>query len=437
MVRVLLFIGMLYSSVFVHAQTPAAVMSVKLTSDRSTAYVDEQVLLTLEVQVSASAFSLTGTEPEVDGAEIVSIDKHTRTQELDGIQVNVVTTVYALFASTEASLSIPPQRFQAVLPVSSLNGDAAGNPVIMAESDPLTLKVIAAPVTADRLWFAAQDVALSAEWSVDSMQVEAGEPVNRVVKVKVQGQRVKAIPPLVMPASHGLRSYPGLPDLQSAIAPEGIGGVRIQTMTLVAPVSGIYAMPELTLDWWDITRREWRVATLPAAEFGFIESELSAAQMDRHRWLLHRRYYRVALAIACFVAIAGIAISALLWLRLTRTRGAQNVGRGGFARATGERHSWSLLQRQIKRGNAVSIRHALLQWADRHWPGEQVMRLEQIAEKCSENPHSILALDAEIYGCAQPHDRRALKVAVKTLRRKQRAKTHRLPPLYPGTSASQ
>lgn len=424
----LIVVSWLFVFTPVFAQPPSSGLVVSLTADRDTAYVNEQILLTLEVQLPAVAFSLTGTEPAVEGAEVISVNKQTSTRVVNDVPIKTVRTVYALFASAEATLTVSAQRFQAVLPISatnSISGSSNRNPKISAQSDPLTLQIAAAPVAASGFWFAAQDVKITSEWSASSRDVRAGEPVNRHISVQVKGQRVKAIPALDMRAPDGLRLYPDLPEPENTLSSSGINSARVQSTAVIAPVAGSYSMPEMSLEWWDINRREWRVATLAEEEFVFSASEWTQATSEQHNWKRERVYYMTALALITGVALAGVAASALLWARVRRLTGKR------ASAAVTERRAWALLIGEIRRGDAVSIRQALLQWARQRWPAEQLHRLDQVARKYPDDPQLILALDAEIYGSAQQADRSALKAVLKSIRRAGKPSADRLARLYP------
>ncbi|MFK7859844.1 MAG: BatD family protein [Granulosicoccus sp.] len=403
-----------------------------LEADRTKAYVNEQILLTLTVGAPSIAFNITGDKLAVANVDVVQLSHQKSTMDINGRPHQFTKTVYALFAREAGSLQIPVLSFKAVLPVSA-GGQmfGKGNPTISASTSALDLSIEPAPRT-NTIWFPAQNVELESRWSVDitdSDAIRAGEPVTRHVSIKVSGQHPGAIPAFKAAMLEDIRTYPDLPRMETEVATTGLNGTLIQSYAMVASSPGRVNLPPMEIKWWNINERQWQTTTLAAEQLRISESTLDDMSMGGARI----RHYQMALA-AMAAALLGLAVFCLaLWQRIRQqeTRPAKK------RKAMTEPVAWKALQRDLRNKDYDALRKSLVQWASLAYPGQSIQRLDQIPSAEAKMQDSLITLDAHLYGLN--HDtapdlvlmNRYLHAARKAARRKKTSHGN-LTVLYPG-----
>ncbi|OED38436.1 hypothetical protein AB833_19860 [Chromatiales bacterium (ex Bugula neritina AB1)] len=411
-------------------------LTVSMLADRNTAFVNEQVLLTLTVKMVQKAFSLTGDQPEVTGVEVLSMHKSESIVVENSIAYRVITRVFALFANKAATVTIPALRYQAVLPVPKDRTDgAAGNPMISAESRPLQLNIKPSlSAGTGRIWFAAESVEIVSAWSKPDDTTRAGEPVTHTLTVNVQGQHAAAIPEIQLKVDGEARLYPQAPVLVSGKSSTGLVGSRKQLTSVIAPVAGSYRFPELAIDWWDINTRQWRVSRIAAQELSFLEGLVNRSSLDSVAWLKERFRYRLSLAVMCLVTLSLIIFNLLAWHRTRQAHMSVNRVKN---KVLTERRAWRLVKRSLGSTGSgesgyIRARADVIAWAQVRWPERNISRLEQLAAMDPECSKMILSLDDIAFGQRVQFDSRAFITAVKRLRASTDQPDSTMQELYPG-----
>lgn len=406
-----------------------------LEADRQTAYVNEQILLTLRVSAPSFAFNITGKKLAVPGVELLPVNKQESTFDRNGVSHQSVQTVFALFAKEPGTVQIPSLSFKAILPTSAgMNNAGKGNPTLTAATQVLQLTIDSAPVV-ETGWLPAQNLQVSSNWSHDKNTdepIRAGEPVSRNITIKVSGQYPGAIAQLNTVAPEGIRTYPDRPQMETDVTVTGINGIHTQSTAIVASNAGSFTLPAIDIEWWNIDKREWQTTTLPSEQFLVTEAIIADASSGQ----IKKIHYQYALAglLAVVILLSGGCVA--LWRRnkqLVSTRTSIQK-----ESPPSERAAWSNLQRAIRTNNYLALRHALLQWGKALWPNQDIHRLEQVTSRNSRLHNAMGILDEHMYGqqstIALNLDSldEVLRVIRKAERKKNRAK-HRLTDLYSGT----
>lgn len=229
-------------------------------------YVQAQVLYRIRIYRAVATRQPALREPTITGAEaLVELAGDERQYEavLNGRAYNVIERVIALYPQESGEISISPARFEARV---LRNGRITGRKVF--ESDSHTVNVLPIPAPPDDFpnaaWLPARDVQLSEEWSRPPDEMEAGEPVTRVVTLAALGQIETQLPAIETPEVDGLNIYADMPELSRTLENGGIRGVRRDQYAIIGLAGGQLELPEVRVPWWDLEAGEWKVATLPA-----------------------------------------------------------------------------------------------------------------------------------------------------------------------------
>jgi hypothetical protein len=359
---------LMLSSAATTGQQPDLQVLTTLTAD--TAYVNQQVLLQRDVNVSNMAFGIAGTDtPAIGIADVLPLSEVKQSDDTH----QQIRTHWAIFARESGSVSIAPQTFQATLPATG-----GSNPVVKASSDTLSLKILPAPPSPPgAVWLPAQALSIEQQWASDN-QLIIGEPKELVVTVTTRGQRAAAIPPLTPPDAPGLRWYSSVPTLTDKRSAAGVTGTRIERFTVVAQAGDIAQIPAFSLAWFDTTERAWQQTQSNLLSHGLGSGAISTAN-DKPSSTRSR------LALPALLLLAAFVLGVVIFVR--------------FRRPT-ESVAWRRVKQSLRRGEPKEIRESVLAWARLRWPSTQPTRVEQLAALLEQQDQrqAILELNSAAFG---------------------------------------
>jgi hypothetical protein len=286
-------------------------------------------------------------------------------------------------------------------------------------------------------WLPARDVQLSEEWSRPPDEMEAGEPVTRVVTLSALGQIETQLPAIETPEVDGLNIYADKPELGRSLESGGIRGVRRDQYAIIGLAGGQLELPAVRVPWWDLEAGEWKVATLPARTL-----EIKGVQAPRPLEPPVAEATPVdaetpepsatttpeeAVAVVTFWQRA-TEILAVLWLLTLAAWWWSSRSRPRRPRAPREpkeppvhKQQAQLLKRAGKsavQSDAAEVRHALLEWGRLQWPDDTPRSIGELADRV-EAPLSdeLRKLSAVSYGKgAGDWDGAALADALRSVR---------------------
>lgn len=250
------------------ANAPPGEADVFVTSevDLDETYVQAQILYRIRIYRAVATRQPALREPTITGAEVLvelAGDERQYDAVLNGRAYNVIERIIALYPQESGEIQISPARFEARV---LRDGRITGRKVFASEAHTITVLPIPAPPPThpDAAWLPARSVELSEEWSRPPDEMEAGEPVTRIVTLSALGQIETQLPALAVPEVDGLNIYADQPDLSRSLDPAGIRGVRQDQYAIIGLSNGELELPGVEVPWWDIEAGEWKVAALPA-----------------------------------------------------------------------------------------------------------------------------------------------------------------------------
>jgi hypothetical protein len=237
-------------------------------------YVQAQVLLTVKIYRAVATRQPALREPVISGVETLSElagDDRSYEAIIDGTAYQVVERVYALYPQESGEIEISPARFEARV---LRNGRITGRKMYESESQSVTVLPVPAPPVdyEDAVWLPARSLQLFEDWSAQTDEIQAGEPLTRHITTSVLGQLETQIPALDPPSVAGINVYPDKPELSRRIESGGIRGVRKDQYALIATGDGAVVLPALEVPWWNIATGEWQVARLPERSINILPS---------------------------------------------------------------------------------------------------------------------------------------------------------------------
>ena len=432
---------------------PPGEAEVFLTSevDFDETYVQAQVLLSIKIYRSVPTRQPALRDPTVSGVEVLSElagDDRSYEAVIDGTSYNVVERVYALYPQESGTINISPARFEARV---LRNGRITGRKVF--ESEPLSLTVLPIPDRPaefpDATWLPAKELQLSEDWSRDTSEVRAGEPLTRRVSINALGQLETQIPAIDPPATDGINVYPDKPELSRTVEAGGIRGMRSDQYAMIGVAAGDVVLPALEVPWWNTRTGEWEVATLPERTLTVLPSaeapappepeavttgdeELTAGE-ESPPSMPPTFWRRVSELLA---AIWLVTLLAWWWT----SRPVRHEPREPAPVPLHKQQSRLLkdARKAARAGDGDAVKHALLQWAAIEWPGDAPRSLGALADRVSADLAQELRRFSSLSYGPNPgeFDGEALAQAIRSfsvLKPREASSEESLPPLMPAS----
>ena len=260
------------------AQTPVFIVS-RVTPAQP--YVQAQVRLTVQIYAAEPLYHGT-LDFSGNGAILV---KQIGTDQYGsalraGRTYQVITRRYVLFPLHSGRIQLPGPLLDADVAAPQRAPAWSGNPFsgffggllrtlrpIETRGDPIVLSVRPRPAgAAGRNWLPASHLALSAQWTPQSLRAHAGDPLTVTLDLQATGLTSAQLPDLSrrLAPPEGLRAYPDQAKLADTVQGRSLVGSRDQTIAFIARRPGRYVLPAVTLRWWNTRANLPEVATLPS-----------------------------------------------------------------------------------------------------------------------------------------------------------------------------
>lgn len=250
-------------------------VSVKVTVDHHEAYLQQQVVVTEELDYTGPLFNGNLDDLNLNDAIVQQLgqpEKLIRTQ--NGQQVHIVRRQYVLFPQKAGTLTIPAENFSG----QSQDPMTGAIHYIHAHSQPVKITVKAAPSSFQgNNWLPATSLLVTDRFSEPLDQVHVGDSLTRTIEIKALGQLDSALPPLNQQYPGQLKSYPDQPKLHSQNNNGTLESTRVESVALVPTKAGTITLPAVTIPWWDTVNDVERYARIPAKTLQVLPAGAQAA----------------------------------------------------------------------------------------------------------------------------------------------------------------
>jgi len=421
---------------------------------KTSAYVQEQLLLTLRLNTSLPLQRLKSEELMVKNAALVKVAEEQYQRHINGKRYQAVELKYALFPEASGKLVIPPVRFNAVVPVrrdlrSGSFFGPRGKPIFLL-SDEQQVEVKPRPASYSGTdWLPTQGLSLTERWSRPLDELVAGEPITRTIHMTAQGLMDSQLPPLNLDAGDGYKVYPDQPQLENTIDESGVMGSRVESVAIVPSRAGEIELPPITVRWWDTASQEMRKTVLKGHTLSVKPAQgMAAAPTESQQPATQSPAGTPSPAAAApsfgpltwgliiangLLLIAVLALF-LLWRKDRKTAASDTRPDNGAEEKEAQRFK---ILCQIARGdNLHGFREALLAWASAFWQ-RPLFTLSEVARAANdpEVTTTLEALDRALYSPTQSEEIDLCELcarfkAVRKQRRNSASRGRALSPLY-------
>lgn len=380
--------------------------------DRQEVYVQGQVILTLRIQQAINLDARSVTELQLDDAFVKPLEQKSFQRTIKGQPWLVHEIRYAIFPEQSGSLEIPAQTFSAreSQPRRSLFDLGSNGKQIRRTTEAIILTVLPRPAafTGDN-WLPARNLTVEEVWSTPPEQLAAGESATRTIVITGEGLQGAQLPPVLFPATQGLKYYPDQPVVEDVEVATGLSGTRSDSAALVPTGAGSWELPELRIPWWDTQAKQMRVATLPARTIN-VSATPGATSFDSpieaptainsattaDNITIVRQDNTLWQTIAAISVVGWLLTLAYLLLSRRNTKQTEQLQPG---HSVDEKLAYKKLIAACNTNSAAHVRPALIAWARTFLEGQSITTLEEARNQLADDEfdRELRALDAALY----------------------------------------
>jgi len=430
---------------------------IELTTDKADVYVQEQLILTVQLFFRGSLIRGELSDPQHPNARIEPLGKQKEFSRFrDGERYRVVERRYALFPQKPGPLNLPAIRFEGQA------READGSLKFLRDSAQL-FEVQVNDVPAEfsgTTWLPATSLTMAEAGMPPTLNLNTGDNITRTLSLQATGLPSEALPPLPESVPDGLRSYPENPQRDTSVGPDGITSTLTQTRALVPVKAGQLTLPAIRIPWWDTESDSEKVAVIPAQTLNITGADTNKSEDNAavpiassadNQSTPPEPGSKVSAANSgdisdnskfwqwISLALAGIWVLTMLAWWLTRSMSRQSKDNTGSPGAQDEGATFERLLNAAKEGHA-SAPGLFVTWANVRLPGHDFRSAGDVFRVYPEPDlqTQLGKLQAHLFSPEDANgdrwDGNALTQALKQARQRMAKVSSEagLPPLYPG-----
>lgn len=408
---------------------------VELSLNKSRAYIEEEVILTLKLFQAPGirAESLDTPQPSMPDTQMKLLHEERYSSERDGIQFNVIERKYAVFAYQSGNLEIGGVKYRGRTGSDRLfsffndpfRAPQQATRIFRSESNQVDLEIMPIPdnFTGDR-WLPAKNLQIVENGLDQQTPILAGKPLVRRIMVLADGLTSAQLPSIEQTLPSGIKLYEERPQLQETPTRTGISSSRQNSMTLIATESGEYDLPAIEIPWWNIETDRQETARLAAISIDIMpnpgatqgvqqtlnppSTREQAIQSDAGGTITSvNQPTATTHKVHWLVWLFGTAWVLTLFAWWYSRRGDPDQSRQPIPVAEDEMEApdkqaigeaLQRLEQAYADKDAPAARSAWLQWAKLHWPDNPPHNLTRLATRCDQAlSEAVYSLERTLY----------------------------------------
>ncbi|MFO8140898.1 MAG: BatD family protein [Marinobacter sp.] len=361
---------------------------IELSTDKADVYVQEQLILTIQLYFSGNLIRGELSEPEHPDAIIESLGKQQEfTRSRDGTRYRVVERRYAIFPQQSGELSLAPINFEGQA------RDGSGQLRFLRDRQQLfdvRVKPVPDHYPAGQPWLPAREMTLTEEGLPAANELSVGSNLNRKLTLQAIGLPSEALPALPQTAPDAIRNYPEQPLRNTETSADGLRSTLQQMSALVPVQAGDAVLPAIRIPWWNTQTDQLEFAELPARRYrieggsAIIAPPVSEAAQppgspptatgpEQPRAEPISPWFISTLALA----VLWLATAALWWL--SRKKRSQLAAPPAHTNDASEKQAFARLKEAIQTRSGQSSA-LLVSWARLRFPDQGLVTLEAVLE---------------------------------------------------------
>ncbi len=254
-----------------HAVSISDTLILKLLSNKSTAKVNEQIIVTLRFSYAQNVSNLQNSELSIANAQVIKLEDKGYETRKNGKNYGVYEISYAVFAASAGDLKVPVQQIKVRLGRNSIFANSAGQTISM-QSEPLNIQITQLEESAVGI-LVAESVQIEEHWSNSASEITLGDSITRQISMQIIGARAQSIPPIKMEEIAGVKIYPEAALKSEQKTDLGLVTNRSRGFAIVPTITGELLIPEISYKWWNSTTGEYQTTILAARKIKVLEAE--------------------------------------------------------------------------------------------------------------------------------------------------------------------
>ncbi|MGD2172679.1 MAG: BatD family protein [Gammaproteobacteria bacterium] len=379
-------------------------------------------------------------EPGISGLTRFS-DREERVYfvERDGGEFRVLERRMDIFPQSAGTLRLPPVVFRGELrEAAAEQGDLPGRK-ISRSSEPLDLQVREPPAEyAGRYWLPARSLEISQKLQPHAAELAVGDSIDWTLVLVARGLTAESLPEnLLRTESENFTVYADQASRSNRFEGSDLVGRLEQRFAVIVTGDGPIELPDITLDWWDVTADSPRRARLEGGSIGIARAAANGARDAGDRDFADAMFFSSASGGIEWTRLTVVAI--LLGLGLWSAGPLWRALEHRLEPRLRRRRIRGLLKRACLDNHASRARALIVEWGRARWPGERIYGLFDIGGRLDrrELVDELARLDAALYASRNPGwrgKRLWTLIAAENRRRRGPGKAAEsgLPGLYPG-----
>jgi hypothetical protein len=183
------------------------------------------------------------------------------------------------------------------------------------------------------------------QWSTESADASVGDAVERTIHFEADDLPGMIFQPLEMNDMPGVGIYRKQPSVQDRMQRGQLRGMREDSVTIVFEAAGTYAIPDITVQWFNLKTRELKTEMLPGRTFTVLATATPPSENSSRRF---------------FFATAGAIVLTLLLIGTLRPMIRQQLHR----LCAGEWMAFQRVRRAARQGSDKALLNEVLKWGD-------------------------------------------------------------------------
>ena len=416
--------------------------------DKSSAYVQEQVVITFRLYYNRSVDSLDAAQLNIENARVESLPRVDYQKAIGQTQYGVAEFKYAVFADASGTIDIPAQTWTVRTtdqPSMSRFGFNGGRYKLhRVKTKALSINIEAKPdaYPVNAVWLPAQQVTLDEQWSQPPETFKVGEPITRTVTLHAEGAAAEQLAPIFSgEGTQDFKFYPDKPKQENQLLENGLVGQREESIAIVPAHGGQLTLPAVEVTWWNTESKQVEVAKLPArtvnVEGALPQMTAPTEPAPQSQPIQNTGFTPQATPSTpwFWIILSSLLlftnIITLLWLnrRVKKQRSTAQAS----PQVIPSNKLFSAVSSACVAKNPQSTRAAILSWSKQRW-GHRANTLAKLGQLSGNNELclQLKTLDAVLFaGAPDTVDYSKLSAQLEDLQKhNQKAATHQLQPLY-------
>lgn len=248
----------------------------ELISDKQSAYIQEQIILTLKFNslINLTELQLVPYNPDNDILKQINSTQYER--KINGQSYQTYEITFALFAQQSGPLSIGPMEIQGYQFDSQYGGGFRSlfdqGRKVSYRSNALQLQIEPA-IPSNNEWLPAASLTLQEKWLSNINEIKVGDSLTREITIAAKGLSAEQLPNIELKDSNQFRVYAEPAQRDNKQNELGIMGIATEKMAIVPTQPGQLTLPAISIVWWNTTTQAFATATLPEQTLTILPSQ--------------------------------------------------------------------------------------------------------------------------------------------------------------------